>query len=288
MAMPAALEEICHPAIMNPALPPTAYSRQVFMRALLVADPRRGPGYAIIEIHGVAPADAPSFLLQRQSDGLYLSGGGWRSDAVTLHADFSACSEDGLRLGVGPAVVDELAADQEYTLSLPGSGACGLALGTLRQSRIIGGQGVGLTPPPFSSERPLPDMAGSETGIADTVASPDAVTEGAEPTPDIVGDSDDAGLPSGVAAMPEETARVPRRRRTGCALLGSLLFAGWVAGGWALWHGAMSASPSDAATTGASAEAGADDSQESSFSLFPRVDPDGEPTWEEDEKNRQH
>lgn len=70
----------------------------------------------------------------------------------------------------------------------------------------------------------------------------------------------------------------PRRKRLGCALIGILLFAVWLAGGFALWHGSMSAP-----ATPAPATASDDTAEESSFSLFPRTDPDGEPTYEQEE-----
>lgn len=71
----------------------------------------------------------------------------------------------------------------------------------------------------------------------------------------------------------------PRRKRLGCALFGALLFAAWLAGGFALWHGSMSvpATPAPGAGSGDTSE------EESSFSLFPRTDPDGEPTYEQEE-----
>lgn len=78
------------------------------------------------------------------------------------------------------------------------------------------------------------------------------------------------------AESPQPAA--PRRRRLGCALFGVLLFAAWLAGGFALWHGSMTApvTPEPGASSGDTAE-------EPSFSLFPRTDPDGEPTYEQDE-----
>lgn len=73
----------------------------------------------------------------------------------------------------------------------------------------------------------------------------------------------------------------PRRKRLGCALLGVLLFAAWLAGGFALWHGSMTApvTPEPGTNSGDAAE-------ESSFSLFPRTDPDGEPTYEQEEASK--
>lgn len=247
------------------------------MRAILLPDPHRGPGYSIIELHGAPPLASPSFLLRRASDGAWLSGSGWGNEETSLSPEGWENAEDGERLMLGPGIVDELDPGDSYTLTIPGAGSCALALGDLIQSHIIGGVGVGVTPPPVPDYTPeAPDMPRGPMN---------AVNEGVEPTPEIYGGGDDGDLPSGVAAFPEEEAEPPRKKRLGCALLGLAVFVGWLGAGVALWHGAMN-SPIAAPTQATAAHEGeaAETTEESSFSLFPRTDPDGEPTYEEDEK----
>lgn len=246
------------------------------MRAALLPDPHRGPGYAVIELHGAPPLESPVLLLRRASDGAWLSGSGWGVEETSLTPDSWDSGEDAQRLMLGPGIVDDLDPGDDYTLTIPGAGSCALLLEVLDQSHIIGGEPIGVTPPPV----PGFTLAGP--------ASPDpdpetAIDEGVEPTPEVAG-GDDAGLPSGVAAAPESEAAPPRKKRVGCALLGVLIFAGWLGAGVALWHGAMR-TPAAPPTPAAAADSG-EGAEESSFSFFPRTDPDGEPTYEEEEKPR--
>lgn len=248
------------------------------MRATLLPDPHRGPGYSIIELHGAPPLASPALLLRRASDGAWLSGSGWQQEETSLSPEGWESADDGERLLLGPGIVDELDAGDAYTLTIPGAGSCALALGGLIQSHIIGGVGVGVTPPPVPDYTPLPPEMPAP-------GPENAVNEGVEPTPEVYGEDDAGDLPSGVAAVPESEAEPPRKKRLGCALLGIAVFVGWLGAGVALWHGAMHspvAAPAQAtaATEGESAEA----AEGSSFSLFPRTDPDGEPTYEEDDK----
>ena len=118
------------------------------MRATITADPSRGPGYGIIEIHDTGNVSAPAFVLRRGSDGKTLSSGGWQESETALTPD--AWDNDGgsLRLAVGPAVVDEMDNLDAYRISLPGAGACVLVVQNLAYSHISGGQGVGVYAPP--------------------------------------------------------------------------------------------------------------------------------------------
>lgn len=241
------------------------------MRATLLPDPHRGPGYALIQLHGAPPLESPAFLLRRASDGAWLSGSGWRQEETSLSPDGWKSDEEAQRLLLGPGIVDNLDPGESYTLTIPGAGSCALIPGALEQTHIIGGEAVGVTPPP------VPGYTPREPGIPGP--SPEnAINEGVEPTPEILG-SDDGDLPSGVAAAPAGVAKPPRKKRLGCALMGVVLVVGWLGAGVALWHGAMRtpAAPTAATETGETAE-------ESSFSLFPRTDPDGEPTYEDEEK----
>ena len=247
------------------------------MRATLVPDPHHGPGYSLLEIHGAPPLDAPVFLLRRASDGAWLSGSGWRDAETSLTPENWDTDGDVQRLMLGPGIVDDLDPGDSYTLTIPGAGSCALALAGLDRSRIIGGTPVGVTPPPV----PGYSLASGETPPPTPVG---AVSEGVEPTPEVVGSTGRTAAPYEVPPHAAEAAAPPRRRRLGCALLGVVLFIGWLGAGVALWHGAMRAPASPPATTDT---AGADESEEkSSFSLFPRTDPDGEPTYEQEEATK--
>lgn len=193
------------------------------MRALLVPDPHRGPGYAVLELHDAAPPDPPVFFLRRASDGAWLSGTGWGQAETALRPEAWNADGDRQLLMLGTALVDALEPGDAYALTVPGAGSCALETDDHVLSRASGGNGAGWPPPPSPS----------------------------------------------------------RRKRLGCALLGVLIFVAWLAGGVALWHGSMSAPASPAPGT-----APDDTAEETSFSLFPRTDPDGEPTYEQEETSK--
>ena len=248
------------------------------MRATLLPDPHRGPGYSVIEIWGAPPLASPVLLLRRASDGAWLSGSGWGMSETSLTPEGWDSGPDDLdsgsgcqRLLLGPGLVDDLDPGDSYMLTIPGAGSCALMLAGVDQSHIIGGEPVGVTPPPVPDyTRSAPDMSGP--------TPESAVNEGVEPTPEDRG-GDDAALPPGVVAAPAGDAEPPRKKRLGCALMGAALFVGWVGAGIALWHGAMRTPVAPAAVTENNETA-----EESSFSFFPRTDPDGEPTYEDEEK----
>lgn len=127
------------------------------MRATITADPSRGPGYGIIEIHDAGNVFAPAFVLRRGSDGKTLSSGGWQESETALTPD--AWDNDGgsLRLAVGPAVVDEMDNLDAYRINLTGAGACVLVVQNLVYSHISGGQGVGVYAPPTEPLQAVPE-----------------------------------------------------------------------------------------------------------------------------------
>lgn len=152
------------------------------MRATITADPSRGPGYGIIEIHDAGNVSAPTFVLLRGSDGKTLSSGGWQESETALTPD--AWDNDGgsLRLAVGPAVVDEMDNLGAYRISLPGAGACVLVVQNLVYSHISGGQGVGVYAPP---PEPLQAMPETEPTVEEPEPKPEESPEPA-PAPDPV------------------------------------------------------------------------------------------------------
>lgn len=179
------------------------------MRATLLPDPHRGPGYSVIELHAAPPLEAPVLLLRRASDGAWLSGTGWSQRETSLTLDGWDSGPDDAdsgggcqRLRLGPGIVDDLDPGDSYTLTIPGAGSCALMLAGLAQSHIIGGKPVGVTPPP------VPGFTLDGPGMPPQ--SPEsAINEGVEPTPEIPG-GDDAGLTSGVVAAPASEAEPPR------------------------------------------------------------------------------
>lgn len=193
------------------------------MRATITADPSRGPGYGIIEIHDAGNVIDPVFVLRRGSDGKTLSGGGWQESESALTPD--AWDNDGgsLRLSVGPAVVDEMDNLDAYRLSLPGAGVCVLVLRDLVYSHISGGQGVGVYAPPApEAEAPV-----------ETVTEPEPVAEEETPPEPV--------LPSVVGEppleMPEE--RKGKKGGKGGLLAGALLLLLLIGG--AVWWFALRA-----------------------------------------------
>ena len=248
------------------------------MRATLLPDPHRGPGYSVIEIWGAPPLASPVLLLRRASDGAWLSGSGWGMSETSLTPDGWDSGPDDLdsgsgcqRLLLGPGLVDDLDPGDSYTLTIPGAGSCALMLAGVDQSHIIGGKPVGVTPPPvpgytFSGNK-MPE--GTPQG---------AVNEGVERTPEVTG-GDAGGLPSGVAVAPEDAPEAPGKKRPGCALMGVLLVAGLVWAGVALGHGTMRSPAAPGAVTEANVTAG-----DTSFALLPRTNADGEPANEDAEK----
>lgn len=190
------------------------------MRATITADPSRGPGYGIIEIHDAGKVIDPVFVLRRGSDGKILSSGGWQESEKALTPD--AWDNDGgsLRLAVGPAVVDEMDTLDAYRLSLPGVGVCVLVPRDLVYSHISGGQGVGgYAPPQKQAEKPV-----------ESVTEPEPAAEEEMPL--------EPDMPS-VAASPLEWPEERREKKigTGGLLAGALLLLLLVGG--AVWWFAL-------------------------------------------------
>lgn len=189
------------------------------MRATLTADPKRGPGYGLIEVRGAGHMPDPVFVIYR-SDGKSLSGGGWQESESALRPDAWENEGGNLRLAVGPAVVNEMDNLESYRISLPGPGICPLLVQNLVYSHIGGGQGVG-------SHVPLPDPS---------PVQPQAAPEpGPEPEPE---PSPDPGPVETPPAQLEEPLQLPsesRAKKQGkTGLLAALLLLLLLAGG-ALW-----------------------------------------------------
>ena len=144
------------------------------MRATITADPSRGPGYGIIEIHDAGNVIDPVFVLRRGSDGKTLSGGGWQESEGVLTPDTWDNDGGSLRLSVGPAVVDGMDNLDAYRLSLPGAGVCALGLRDLVYSHISGGQGVGVYAPPAPKAEAPVDAAEEPEPVTEEETPPEA------------------------------------------------------------------------------------------------------------------
>lgn len=142
------------------------------MRAIIKADPSRGPGHAIIEIAGAA-AGSPNFLLQRASDSKVLTSAGWQESGTPLLPDAWDNDSGLLRLAVGPAVVDELDSLDAYRISLPGQGHCGLGMENIIYSHMQGGQGMGRSAPAGSEPTPQPEPAPEPVPVPEPVPTPE-------------------------------------------------------------------------------------------------------------------
>ena len=239
------------------------------MRAILEPDPHHGPGYAIIELHDAPLLESPLVCLVRISDGAWLSRGGWNKNETSFSPDDWNSQDDIQQLMLGPGIVDNLDSGESYTLSIPGAGSCALAIGSLIQSHIIGGEGVGLAPPPPPGFKPI---TSDDIPIAD---QKNAINEGVEPTPEIV---DAIGLKnsSSSEATPASNNSPKPRNGFGCALTGVIIFSVWLAIAVGLWHGAMKSPPKPVAN--ADTDEG---DKEPLFTLFLRNEPDGAPTYDE-------
>lgn len=127
------------------------------MQASISTDSRRGPGYGSIEVRGIEyPGDAAFFVLQRASDGKYLSGAGWQESESPLPQDMCEKEADGCRLHVGPTVIDRLDSLESYRLSLHGN-ACVLTVHDLAYSPMQGVRNVESFP--ATAPEPLPPQA---------------------------------------------------------------------------------------------------------------------------------
>ncbi len=139
------------------------------MNAAYQNDLSKPAGHGFFLVGGLAPLDSLEglgFSLKRASDQKNLGGAGWQ-EAESFQTPLAAeQTADGLKLHVGPAVVDQLDVQESYRFSLraPGkeSAACPLALHEVRYSPLAGGQGVGVAvppPPPPPAPKPAPEPA---------------------------------------------------------------------------------------------------------------------------------
>lgn len=179
------------------------------MRAILKADAERGPGYGVIEIEEAGSEADVIALLRRVSDGKYLSADGWRDGASSLKTRDIEPGNNFSRLFLGPDVIDNLDAAENYELEIVGTGVAPLLKKEFFQSRENGARYANV-----------------------------------EPTPEIDPGYIDAGARiSGVAAGSGDAVVERRPRRRGCFVVAIALFIFWAIGAWWLWQGVLEAPP---------------------------------------------
>ncbi len=151
------------------------------MSVEFIPDPHKGPGHGIITVSPLTCDVQPTFSLTNASTQDCLSPEGWQSAEVFLHPQAWDCTNEQLRLSVGPDVVDHLDSLDLYRLQI--KEATGnitiytLAISDIIHSSMTGGQGMGLVqmaapvtpvvekepeptpqPEPAPESDPLPEM----------------------------------------------------------------------------------------------------------------------------------
>ncbi len=110
-------------------------------------DPHKGPGHGIITVSPLTCDAEPTFALTNASTQDCLSPEGWQSAEVFMHPQAWDCTNEQLRLAVGPEVVDHLDSLDLYRLQI--KEATGnitihtLAISDIIHSSMVGGQGMG-------------------------------------------------------------------------------------------------------------------------------------------------
>lgn len=200
------------------------------MRAVILADPVKGPGYGIIQIYDLANAVQPQIIIKRMSDSKTLAEGGWQAGSHSRHPANWDNQGNSLVFSVGPEVIDNLTEADNYELTLVGIGTCPLQKEDIFQSKIINDDGAGMWPPPPETPSSNPDNS--------LIDNNNVIYEGVEKTPGVMPDIAASGDLAGVAAGPDNA--IPSgKRRGGCFLLSLLILCVWLAGGWLLYHASL-------------------------------------------------
>ena len=133
------------------------------MKASYANDTGKGPGYGFLllaDTGALAASEGIRFCIKRASDRKCLGQGGWQPAEMFLEPD--ALVQDGMdfQLAVGPAVVDNLDAQETYSITLKDAdGAQGSAARQVEgviYSPLSGGQGIGSIAAPKPTAPPPP------------------------------------------------------------------------------------------------------------------------------------
>ncbi len=131
------------------------------MPVTFIPDPHKGPGYGILLISPMQCENAPTFALTNASTRQCLSPTGWQSAEVFLEPDAWDCTNEQLRLAVGPHVVDNLDSLDMYKLQLKDDAgniiSYGLTIDDIVQSSMVGGQGLATAVATAPKVEPTPE-----------------------------------------------------------------------------------------------------------------------------------
>ncbi len=136
------------------------------MSVEFIPDPHKGPGHGIITVSPLSCDASPTFAITNASTQACLSPEGWQSAEVFLQPQAWDCTNEQLRLAVGPEVVDHLDSLDMYRLQIKDAAGAitiyTLAISDIIHSSMMGGQGMGqmqATAPvtPVVEKEPEPD-----------------------------------------------------------------------------------------------------------------------------------
>jgi len=245
------------------------------MQAQLRPDPARGAGYGVIDLEEFEGREADVlFSLRRASDGKYLGSGDWLEAERRLTPDVAQRQDAGVRLLVGPAVVDMVDALDSFAITVyPVEGeslSCRLEVGDLVYSALAGGQGVSrqikMPPPPTRSRAsappPMPPLA------SDFVPESAPASEAASVPPPVP-------EPGPHLALPKLKDPVDPRRGMALRPLLLLLAIACAGGGLYAWKQSASAPPATAASAAKSASPASPHLQRARELLRSGISPEG-------------
>ena len=136
------------------------------VKASYANDTGKGPGYGFLllaDTGALAASEGISFCIKRASDRKCLGQGGWQPAEMFIEPDALAQDGTDFQLAVGPAVVDNLDAQETYRLALKGAdgtqATAALQVEGIIYSPLSGGQGIGsiAAPKPAAPPPPAPE-----------------------------------------------------------------------------------------------------------------------------------
>lgn len=210
-------------------------------------DPRRAAGYAWIDLGVLLPAGPLRFRIERDHPSKPCLGpGGWQAMAADLEPASVEAIDSGVRLSVGPSVVNHVPEYEQIVIVLP----------TIDFSTDLVWPPI---PPLRTGQRAVVDGPAPAVGPeAFAAAKKPSVQQQPEPAPDLPQEpSPGMTMEASVEtlAMDKDDAAKKRNRLFVGAALGMLLL---VVAGYLAWRSSQTPSQTEVAQTGAAPEATAD------------------------------
>ena len=160
-------------------------------------DPQKGPGYARITLRSRSgeampePASVPEFMIESPGRGEFLGNGQWVQSEVRLPPDGYTYENGAIVLSVGPQIVDNLEALENYrfSITLPAGEKSGaLVCKNLIPSPMQGGRtGFGnfetRQPEPAAKQEPAPELIPEPEPVVIIPPQPAAPPPAPEPVP---------------------------------------------------------------------------------------------------------